>query len=131
VNVITALTPRSCSGPKAPATRSICFGIAKATRPCSTSPPAQISNQHRDAIDAVSPALHADKFTAPVLLIHGASDTVVPIRQSEVMNDALKNAQKSVQYIRINGDDHSLVDNDSRRIVLTALGEFLDKHIGK
>lgn len=47
------------------------------------------------------------------------------------MNDALKNAQKSVQYIRINGDDHSLVDNDSRRIVLTALGEFLDKHIGK
>lgn len=85
----------------------------------------------RDAIDAVSPALQADKFTAPVLLIHGTSDTVVPIRQSEVMNDALKNAQKSVQYIRIDGDDHSLVDNDSRRIVLTSLGEFLDKHIGK
>jgi dipeptidyl aminopeptidase/acylaminoacyl peptidase len=88
-------------------------------------------DKDRDAIDAVSPALHADRFTAPVLLIHGASDTVVPIRQSEVMNDALKNAQKSVQYIRINGDDHSLVDNDSRRIVLTSLGEFLDKHIGK
>ena len=47
------------------------------------------------------------------------------------MNDALKAAQKSVQYIRINGDDHSLVDNDSRRTALSALGEFLNKHIGK
>jgi dipeptidyl aminopeptidase/acylaminoacyl peptidase len=65
-----------------------------------------------------------------VLLIHGEADTVVPIRQSDMMNDALKNAKKSVQYIRINGDDHSLVDNDSRRTVLTALGEFLSKHIG-
>lgn len=87
-------------------------------------------DKDRDAIDAVSPALHADKFEAPVLLIHGAADTVVPIRQSDMMNEALKNAKKSVQYIRINGDDHSLVDNDSRRTVLTALGEFLAKHIG-
>jgi dipeptidyl aminopeptidase/acylaminoacyl peptidase len=83
------------------------------------------------AIDAVSPALNADKFTAPVLLIHGAADTIVPVRQSDMMSDALKNAKKSVQYIRINGDDHGLVDNDSRRTVLTALGEFLKTHIGK
>lgn len=88
------------------------------------------SDKDRDAIDAVSPALHADKFKAPVLLIHGAADTIVPIRQSEMMNDALKNAKKPVQYIRINGDDHSLVDNASRRQVLTALGEFLRTHIG-
>lgn len=88
-------------------------------------------DKDREAIDAVSPALHADKFKAPVLLIHGAADTVVPIRQSEIMNDALKAGQKSVQYIRINGDDHSLVDNDSRRTALSALGEFLNKHIGK
>ena len=83
------------------------------------------------AIDAVSPALIADRFKAPVLLIHGEADTVVPVRQSDMMNDALKNAKKPVQYIRINGDDHSLVDNDSRRQVLTALAEFLKTNIGK
>lgn len=88
-------------------------------------------DKDRDAIDAVSPALHADKFKAPVLLIHGASDLIVPIRQSEMMNDALKNAGKPVQYIRIEGDDHSLVEDASRRQALTALGEFLAKHIGK
>jgi hypothetical protein len=38
---------------------------------------------------------------------------------------------KKIAFLqRINGDDHSLVDNDSRRTVLTALGEFLSKHIG-
>ena len=88
-------------------------------------------DKDRDAIDAVSPALHADKFKAPVLLIHGASDLVVPIRQSEMMNDALRNAGKPVQYIRIEGDDHSLVEDASRRQALTALGEFLKTHIGK
>ena len=82
------------------------------------------------AIDAVSPALNADKFKAPVLLIHGASDTVVPIRQSNMMNDALKGAGKQVQYIRIAGDDHSLIENDSRRQVLTAISDFLKTHIG-
>lgn len=80
-------------------------------------------DKDREAIDAVSPALHADKFKAPVLLIHGAADTIVLIRQSEIMNDALNGAQKTVQYIRIDGDDHSLVDNDSRRTALTALAD--------
>ncbi len=89
------------------------------------------SDKDGAAIDAVSPALHADKFKAPVLLIHGASDNVVPIRQSIMMNDALKGARKDVQFIRIAGDDHSLVDNESRRQVLIALTEFLNTHIGK
>ncbi len=83
------------------------------------------------AIDAVSPALHADKFKVPVLLIHGAADTVVPIRQSEMMHDALRREKKDVRYIRIDGDDHSLVEDASRRQALTALGEFLKTHIGQ
>jgi len=83
------------------------------------------------AIDAVSPALQAEKFKSPVLLIHGAADTVVPITQSEAMHNALRNANKEVRYIRIDGDDHSLVEDASRRQVLTALGDFLNAHIGK
>jgi dipeptidyl aminopeptidase/acylaminoacyl peptidase len=82
------------------------------------------------AIDAVSPAKLADKFQAPVLLIHGTEDTTVLARQSDAMNDALKAANKPVEYIRIKGDDHGLVDNDSRRIALTKVAEFLKTHIG-
>ena len=88
-------------------------------------------DEDRDAIDAVSPELLAGKFKAPVLLFHGTSDTVVPAKQSDMMNDALRKAGKQVQYIRIDGDDHSLVDNESRRKMLTALAAFLQTHIGK
>ncbi len=88
-------------------------------------------NDDREAINAVSPALHADRFKAPVLLVHGVADTTVPVQQSQLMNDALKRANKQVEFVRIDGDDHSLVDNDSRRLMLTKLGEFLKTYIGK
>jgi dipeptidyl aminopeptidase/acylaminoacyl peptidase len=88
-------------------------------------------DKDREAIDAVSPSRLADRFSAPVLLVHGIDDTTVPVQQSDMMNDALKNAKKTVQYIRIKGDDHGLVDNGSRRSVLTSLAEFLAKHIGR
>ena len=83
------------------------------------------------AIDAVSPYLLADRFLAPVLLIHGTADTVVPVRQSELMHDALRKAKKDVRFLRIDGDDHSLVENASRSPALTAMTEFLKAHIGK
>ncbi len=84
----------------------------------------------RDGIDAVSPARQAAKFDDPVLLVHGTEDLVVEVRQSDRMNDALKDARKDVTYIRIKGDDHSLVENESRRQTLGAVAEFLAKHIG-
>ncbi len=83
-----------------------------------------------EAIDTVSPSLHAANFKAPVLLVHGSEDTNVDVRQSDKMESALKNAGKDVYYVRIKGDDHGLVDNDSRRRMLSTLGDFLKKHIG-
>lgn len=85
----------------------------------------------RDAVDAVSPERLADRFKAPVLLFHGTGDTVVPAKQSDMMNDALRKAGKQVQYIRLDRDDHGLADNESRRKVLTELANFLKTHIGE
>lgn len=84
-----------------------------------------------DAIEAVSPYRMADKYKAPVLLIHGGEDLVVPDRQSEMMEQALKSAGKTVTYLRIGRDDHNLVAVDSRNKALTAIGEFVRTHIGK
>ena len=81
------------------------------------------------AIEAISPYKLAQNFVAPVLLIHGDEDTVVPVRQSRRMENALKDAGKEVTYLKINGDDHSLVANESRVQALSALGSFLRQHI--
>lgn len=84
-----------------------------------------------DAIDAVSPYRLAANFKAPVLLIHGTDDLIVPDRQSELMEQALKAANKPVTYLRIGRDDHSLVATDSRNQALTAIAAFLKQHIGR
>lgn len=84
-----------------------------------------------DGIEAVSPYRLADKFKAPVLLIHGGDDLTVPQRQSEMMEQALKSAGKPVTYIAIGRDDHSLTAPESRNKALTALSEFLKTHLAK
>jgi len=53
---------------------------------------------------AISPARFAEQADAPVLLIHGKDDTVVPIEQSERMASALKHADKPYDYIVMPGE---------------------------
>ncbi|HCJ79887.1 MAG TPA: S9 family peptidase, partial [Erythrobacter sp.] len=46
----------------------------------------------RDRWDEVSPRRFADRADAPIMLIHGEDDTVVPFSHSDKMADALKDA---------------------------------------
>lgn len=84
-----------------------------------------------EAIEAVSPYRLAANFKAPVLLIHGSDDLVVPQRQSELMEEALKAARKPVTFLRIGKDDHELTSGDSRNRALTEIAAFLKTHIGQ
>jgi dipeptidyl aminopeptidase/acylaminoacyl peptidase len=63
-------------------------------------------DKDRAMMQAASPALHADQISAPVLLIHGVEDTIVPVKQSRIMNSALKSAGKSVELIELRGAHH-------------------------
>jgi len=81
-------------------------------------------------LDAASPALHADRVTAPVLLLHSELDVTVPIEQSEMMEAALRKAGKKVQFVRIDGDDHYLSLEQTRLRVLQELERFLAASIG-
>ncbi len=82
-------------------------------------------------MQAVSPALHADRFKVPVLLIHGDADKIVPIDQSERMNDALKKAGKQVEFVKIAGEGHQFAKTESDIKVMSELERFLNAYIGK
>lgn len=84
-----------------------------------------------EKLEAASPARHAEDVQAPVLLMHGEDDTVVPIRQSEIMNRALEQAGKPVRFIRFEGEDHWLSINQSRVATLSEMADFIDAHIGE
>jgi dipeptidyl aminopeptidase/acylaminoacyl peptidase len=75
-----------------------------------------------------SPAIHADRASAPILLIHGKDDTVVPLDQSQRMADALRKAGKAHELVVQKGADHWLSRGDTRLETLTATMAFVEKH---
>jgi len=81
-------------------------------------------------IEAVSPANTAANFKAPVLLIHGNDDTVVPIGQSIRMESELKKAGKAVTFVKLKGGDHWLSTNETRLETLRELDKFVSATIG-
>jgi acetyl esterase/lipase len=60
------------------------------------------NRQYRDA----SPVTHVTPDDPPMLLMHGDADTIVPLKQSEIMEGALKQAGITVRLIRVPGGAH-------------------------
>ena len=86
------------------------------------------SDQNDPALAAISPIEHVNAVTAPVLLIHGLDDTVVPFEQSDVMQSALKHAGKSVEFVTLRHEDHWLSHGETRLQMLEACVAFLKKN---
>jgi dipeptidyl aminopeptidase/acylaminoacyl peptidase len=84
----------------------------------------------RSRLRATSPALHAERIRAPVLLLHGTADRSVPVQQSQGMARALKSAGKAHRYIEQEGGDHHLSRQGHRTEFFRELETFLDQHIG-
>lgn len=79
-------------------------------------------------LDAVSPRQLIDRIEAPVLLIHGKDDTVVPYSQSQGLYWRAKVAGKPVELVTLKGEDHWLSRGDTRLQMLEAAVHFVEKH---
>ncbi len=84
----------------------------------------------RDKLRAASPARHAEKIKAAVLLIHGKEDTVVEFDQSKDMARALRREDKPHKLVELDGEDHFLSFGETRIAMLRATESFLREHLG-
>jgi dipeptidyl aminopeptidase/acylaminoacyl peptidase len=80
------------------------------------------------SLKSISPAAYASRADAPILLIHGQDDSVVPLEQSEIMDRALKSAGKPVEFIQTKSEDHWLSREDTRIATLKAAVAFVEKY---
>ncbi len=80
--------------------------------------------------DAVSPILHVTADDAPTLLIHGDQDRLVPISNSERMQQAMQEAGVPVDFITIEGADHGFRGEDANTAA-TALANWFDQYLAK
>jgi dipeptidyl aminopeptidase/acylaminoacyl peptidase len=76
-----------------------------------------------------SPSRAAANVRAPILLLHGVNDSVVPVAQSREMASALKSLSKAHTLIELPGEDHWLSRSDSRTRVLTEMETFLARYL--
>ncbi len=81
-------------------------------------------NLHR----SISPRHQAARADAPVMIIHGRDDTVVLYEQGKVMADALRSANKPVEFVELEGEDHWLSTSETRQRMLSELVAFVEKH---
>ncbi len=70
--------------------------------------------QNRDLYIEQSPLFHADKITTPLLLLHGDSDTNVPVGESDQPFTALRLLGRDVEYVQMVGQDHHILNHDQR-----------------
>jgi len=88
-----------------------------------------VSSDWTDAqVRDVSPLKLAAGADAPLLLIHGDQDVVVPIEQSQAMERALRSAGKPVEFVTLPGADHWLLEEDARVAMLKASVAFVMKY---
>ena len=80
------------------------------------------------SLAAISPTSLADRYSAPILLIHGKDDLVVPYNQSEVLARALGRAGKPYEFVTLAGEDHWLSRSATRSQMLSAAVTFVEKH---
>lgn len=88
-----------------------------------------IGSPYDENVIARSPARAAQAIRAPILLLHGSSDSVVPLDQAQVMIKALRSADKRHKFVELPGEDHWLSRSDSRIRVLTEMEAFLDEYL--
>lgn len=83
----------------------------------------------RDLYVEQSALFNADKITTPLLLVHGDSDTNVPVGESDQLFTALKLLGREVEYVQIQGQNHWVVDHDQRVVWNDTILAFLAKYL--
>lgn len=76
----------------------------------------------------VSPINRPEKFSIPILIVHGKKDKRVPVAQSRSMAEKLKAAGRNVIYIEQPKADHHFSRAEDRLEFLKALESFLAQH---
>ena len=75
-----------------------------------------ISNDtlEEDHLENISPINAVNRIKAPVLLIHGEYDLVVPFDQSEDMFDEMEDADKEVTFVELEKENHHFSNPKNR-----------------
>jgi dipeptidyl aminopeptidase/acylaminoacyl peptidase len=79
----------------------------------------------RAVLEQLSPLRRVDALAAPLLVVHGAQDTNVPVTESEQVVDALRERGRNVRYLVFPDDGHGIVKRENRATLVNAVADWL------
>jgi acetyl esterase/lipase len=82
----------------------------------------------RSLVDSMSPELHATTDDAPILMIHGDQDTLVPLDHSEKLKAKLDEQNVANQLMVIENAGHAFAGEDKKRAEQAVL-DWFNKHL--
>jgi acetyl esterase/lipase len=84
---------------------------------------------HYDTAKQASPMTYVTKDAAPILIMQGTADPLVPMDQSKMLDAALKKAGADSTLVLIEGAGHG-TGGFGKAETLLAVAAFFDKHLG-
>lgn len=83
----------------------------------------------RDLLRALSPIHQLERVRAPVIVLHGANDTNVPVREAEQVVHGLRARGVPVQYLLFPDEGHGFSKTHNRVAADTAVSTFFARHL--
>jgi protease II len=80
-----------------------------------------------DFFDEISPLRHVERIKAPLLVVQGANDPIVPAAESEKIVEKIKARGGTVKYVRLAEEGHGLAKLSSRIQAYEEMARFLDQ----
>jgi dipeptidyl aminopeptidase/acylaminoacyl peptidase len=86
--------------------------------------------EHDQALlEDLSPLPRAARITAPLLVVHGALDTNVPLNEATQIVAALRALGRPVEYLELAGEGHEYRARASRLLLIERMVGFLVQHL--
>jgi len=84
----------------------------------------------RELLAALSPLQRVQSLTAPLLVVHGATDTNVPVGESEQIVEALRALHRPVRYLLFGDDGHEIARRENRAVLASTVAEWVRAAFG-
>jgi dipeptidyl aminopeptidase/acylaminoacyl peptidase len=84
----------------------------------------------RELLERISPMNRAASITAPLLVVHGELDTIVPIGEAHQIVRALRERGREVDYLELPGEGHVYRRRENVRTLISRTVRFLTTHLG-
>lgn len=86
--------------------------------------------QIQSVMRRASPSSHISKDAPPILLVHGAKDTVVFIDSTDEFHQRMKSAGATIEYLRFEDGTHGVM-NQKSQTTSPAMLKFFETHLRK